>query len=107
MWFARRLGLAGGLAGLGPSVAFAALPTAYLLTVRELGWRDGYRAVGIGDGGRFYCPCPVLRLSEPAGRTWGQYLDGDRPDDDAAALAKRKGCGPADDRPPLSREAGL
>ena len=100
MWFARRLGLAGGLAGLGPSVAFAALPTAYLWTVRELEWRDGYRAVGLATAAVLLPVLFFVYRNRPA--DVGQYLDGDRPDDDAAAVAKRKGRGPADDRPSLS-----
>ena len=107
MWFARRLGLAGGLAGLGPSVAFAALPTAYLLTVRDLGWRDGYRAVGLTTAAILLPVLVFVYKNRP--EDVGQSLDGDRPDDDRpdtddGAVAKRRGRGPADDRPSLTAQ---
>ena len=86
MWFDRRLGLAGGLVGLGQSVGFAVLPALFLFVVTGyehtdetggfdgLGWRNGYQFLGLANTAILL---PVLWLvyrNRPA--DVGQRVDG-------------------------------
>ena len=107
MWFDRRLGFAGGLVGLGQSAAFAALPALFLFVVAGfedaaetgrfdgLGWRDGYRALGLANAAVLL---PVLWLvyrNRPA--DVGQRPDGDPPAARAAGDSDADDPGPAAD----------
>ena len=98
MWFSRRLGLAGGLTGLGPSLAMALLPGAYLFVIRASDWRDGYRAVGLATAAILLPVLLFVYQNRPA--DVGRNPDGD-PDGGPDPAPLRKGP-PRDDRGSLT-----
>ena len=86
MWFRRRLGLAGGLVGLGQAASFAALPALFLFVVAGFpdaaqtgrfggfGWRDGYKLLGLANAAVLLPVLALVYRNRPA--DVGQRVDG-------------------------------